>query len=87
MGIHKIGPDFSVKRFRVRVRKEDSAYAYALLEAHEGIASYSTLPHPRGDSHRVLELTIPVAFVSDVSEIVEEWVTEGWAEPWVEILT
>ena len=77
--------DFSVRRFRIRVRREDSAYAYTLLEAHEGIASYSTLQHSPGASDRWLELLVPISFIKEVEEIVNEWVAEGWADPWVEI--
>jgi len=44
---------------RIRVRKEDSAFVYNILEAHEGLASYSTLSHRPGEAHRDLELTIP----------------------------
>ena len=28
----------------LRVAKQDSAYLYALLEAHEGVVNFSTLP-------------------------------------------
>ena len=54
---------------RIRVRKEDSAFVYCILESHEGIASYSTLDHPVGALYRDLELTIPTAFVDDVELI------------------
>jgi hypothetical protein len=55
---------------RIRVRKEDSAYVYALLEASEGIASYTTLPHKPGDPHRDMELQIPTAFQNDVDRLL-----------------
>jgi len=54
----------------IRVRKEDSAFVYFILESHEGIVSYSTLPFQQGDSHRDLELRIPPDFVEDVDEIL-----------------
>lgn len=56
---------------RIRVRKEDSAYLYALLESYEGVASYSTLPHQTGDLFRDLELSIPSAFVTQVEELLQ----------------
>ncbi len=55
---------------KIRVRKEDSAFVYFMLESYEGIASYSTLPHTVGDSHRDLELRIPPDFVSEVDELL-----------------
>jgi hypothetical protein len=64
---------------KIRVKKEDSAYVYFILESHEGITSYSTLPHHVGDLHRDLELTFSSDFASEVDEILEdlgEWVNE-----------
>ncbi len=56
---------------RIRVRKEDSAYVYAILEAHEGICSYSTLDCPPGTPYRDLELQIPVAYLEDVERVIQ----------------
>lgn len=57
--------------FRViRVRKEDSAYVYFMLESNEGIASYSTLAFKPGDAHRDLELRIPPDFVPEVDSLL-----------------
>jgi hypothetical protein len=61
----------AVRLRRVRMKKEDSAFVYALLEASEGITSYTTLPHAPGAPHRDLELQIPEAFVSDVDELLK----------------
>jgi hypothetical protein len=36
----------------LRVRKEDSAYLYQLLESYEGLANYSTIPSEKSDPHR-----------------------------------
>jgi len=55
----------------IRVRKEDSAFVYFILESHEGITSYSTLDHKPGDAHRDLELRIPPDFVSEVEELLK----------------
>ena len=56
---------------RIRVRKEDSAYIYALLESYEGISSYSTLAHPPGAPYRDLELQIPESFVQEVDDLLK----------------
>jgi hypothetical protein len=56
----------------IRVRKEDSAFVYAILEASEGIASYSTLPHAPGSAFRDLELQIPDGFRDDVARVLQE---------------
>jgi hypothetical protein len=55
----------------IRVRKEDSAFVYNLLESYEGITSYSTLDHKVGDSFRDLELRIPPDFVNEVEELLK----------------
>jgi len=55
---------------RVRVRKEDSAFVYAILESYEGICSYSTLDGRPEDLHRDLELQIPFEFVKEVQEVL-----------------
>ena len=55
----------------IRVRKEDSAYLYAVLESYEGIAAFSTLDFNRGDLHRDLELLVPQEFVQDIDALLE----------------
>lgn len=59
-------------RKRIRVKKEDSAFVYCILESHEGIASYSTLPHQEGDAFRDLELTIPEPFREEVDRVLRQ---------------
>ena len=54
----------------IRVRKEDSAFVYFMLESNEGIASYSTLAHRPGDAFRDLELRIPPDFVGEVDRLL-----------------
>lgn len=54
----------------IRVRKEESAFVYFILESHEGIVSYSTLDFARGDLHRDLELRIPPDFVEEVEGLL-----------------
>ncbi len=55
----------------IRVRKENSAYVYFLLESYEGIASYSTLDHQPSDAHRDLELRIPPDFLPEVNDLLK----------------
>ena len=57
---------------KIRVRKEDSAFVYFILESYEGIASYSTLDHLPTDPHRDLELRIPPDFYGEVQELLKE---------------
>ncbi len=59
-----------VRRVVIRVSKEDSARVYALIEAYEGIAMISTLPHVSGDRWRDLELTVPQLFWEDWVRLV-----------------
>lgn len=67
----------------IRVRKEDSALVYHLLESYEGIASYSTLDHEVGSPFRELELRVPPDFVEEVERLLEsfkELFGEGYDE-------
>ena len=40
----------------VRVRKQDSAYLYQVLESYEGLANYSTLPAAKDLPYRDIAL-------------------------------
>jgi hypothetical protein len=57
----------------IRVKKEDSAFVYFILESYEGITSYSTLDFKPGDLHRDLELRIPPDFEQEVAEVLESF--------------
>ncbi len=59
----------SVRRV-IRVRKEDAAFVYFILESYEGLTSYSTLPNKVGEPYRDLELRIPPDFVGDVDDLL-----------------
>jgi hypothetical protein len=59
----------SIQR-KIRVRKEDSAFVYFVLEAHEGVTAYSTLDFKPGDPHRDLMLFVPPDFASDADRII-----------------
>lgn len=56
---------------RIRVRKEDSAFIYNVLESSEGVASYSTLPFTPGELHRDLELTYSPDFDEELRDILQ----------------
>lgn len=60
----------AVKRY-IRVKKEDSAFVYFILESYEGITSYSTLDHQPGAPYRDMELGIPVDFEGEVQDLLE----------------
>ena len=55
----------------IRVRTEDSAFVYFILESYEGITSYSTLDFKQGEPYRDLELTIPSDFVEEVDSLLK----------------
>ncbi len=57
----------------IRVKKEDSAFVYFILESYEGITSYSTLDFKSGDLHRDLELRIPPDFEQEVEEVLNSF--------------
>lgn len=56
----------------IRVKKEDSAFVYFILESYEGITSYSTLDFKQGDTYRDLELRIPPDFVEEVEDLLKK---------------
>ncbi len=57
----------------IRVKKEDSAYVYFILESYEGITSYSTLEFKTGDLYRDLELRIPPDFEQEVEVLLKSF--------------
>ncbi len=70
-------PSFCEERFVltslrkiIRVKKEESAFVYFIMEAQEGIVSYSTLPHQAGDPHRDLELRFSKDFQEEVEALM-----------------
>lgn len=62
----------SVRLRRIRVKKEESAFVYCVLEAQEGICSYSTLDAPPGATYRDLELQIPLDQQAEVDRVLQE---------------
>ena len=51
---------------RIRTSKRDSAFVYAVLEASEGIASFSTLPFQTSDPHRDLLIRFTPGFREEI---------------------
>ena len=64
----------------IRTHKRDSAFVYAVLEAHEGLAAYTTLPHKHHSQTRELELLVSDAMKADLERVLQE------LAPQVEIL-
>ncbi len=56
----------------LRVRKEDSAYLYQILESYEGCTNFSTVDESKGASHRDIALHIAPDFRSQVEKLVSE---------------
>lgn len=52
------------------MRKEDSAFVYAVLESYEGLMAYSTLPFPKGASWRDMVLMVPPQLEGDARAAV-----------------
>ena len=63
---------FQIHKILVRTTKEDSAFFYHVLEASEGIATYSTVNYQPGDRYRDVELLIPDGSLKDVKELLVE---------------
>ena len=59
-------------RRKIRVRKEDSAFVYFILESQEGITAYSTLDFTPQDAHRDLLLMVPPDFNGEVDRLLKE---------------
>lgn len=66
------GPARHAIQKRIRTLKKDSAFVYAVLEAHEGITQYSTLDFVRGSDHRDLELLVSPDFLGDLNAMLED---------------
>ena len=58
----------------VRTSREDSAFLYHILEAHEGLTAYSTLEFKEGDLHRDVVLIIPPNRVNEVRSLLADLV-------------
>ena len=59
------------KILRIRLKSEDSAFVYSVLEASGGICAYSTLDFKTGDPHRDLELVVPIGQLPEVERVLD----------------
>ncbi len=60
----------------IRVRKEDSAYLYQILESYEGLANYSTLTVEKALPHRDILLHLAPDLVPEVERLLERLARE-----------
>lgn len=60
----------------IRVRKEDSAYLYQILESYEGLANYSTLTVDKTLLHRDVLLHLAPDLVPEVKSLIARLKTE-----------
>lgn len=71
----------------IRIAKQDSAWIYHVFEAQEGAVSYSTLSDserlgiprlsPEGRETCDLELTVPVGFLTQIQDILQQLIDSG----------
>lgn len=64
----------------LRVRKEDSAYLYQVLESYEGLTNFSTLDSKANPAFRDIELHIPPDLRAEVMLLVERLKAEIYLE-------
>lgn len=55
----------------LRVRKEDSAYLYQILESYEGLTNYSTLDAPGNPVYRDVQLHVAPDLLPAILGLVE----------------
>ena len=55
----------------LRVRKQDAAYLYQLLESYDGLVSFSTKEGQREASYRDVVLHVPPELRAEVERLVE----------------
>ena len=60
----------------IRVRKQDSAYLYQVLESYEGLANYSTLPVAKELPYRDIVLHVAPDLRKEVEALVERLAVE-----------
>ena len=59
-------------RFLVQLHKRDLSKLTFLVEAYEGMASYTTLSFRQHDWHRTVELIVPNGWEDVMIEVLEE---------------
>ena len=61
----------SVGQIVIRVRKQDSAYLYQVLESYEGLANYSTLGSGKDLPYRDIALHLAPDLRGDLEALLE----------------
>ena len=63
--------------YRIRMPKEESSFFYFMLEGHEGLCFYSTLPHENGDLVRDVLCMGSLEFLEEFDELLLELKNRG----------
>ena len=63
--------DQELVRYLLKMPKEQSSFLYFLLEGHDNLCFYSTLPHQTGDKDRQMELFATIEFKDDLDRLWE----------------
>ncbi len=61
---------------KIRVRKQDSAYLYQILESYEGLSNYSTVSAEKDLPYRDIILHVAPDLKADVEALVERLAKE-----------
>lgn len=61
----------AAQRRWIRVKKTESAFVYAIFEAHEGVLGYSTVGHEPGGTSCDLELQIPESRLEEAERLLK----------------
>lgn len=56
---------------KIRVRKQDSAYLYQILESYEGLANYSTVSQQKDLPYRDIDLHIAPDLREEVERLID----------------
>jgi hypothetical protein len=67
----KLSQHETSEKWRVRILSKDSAFAYQLLEANEGVCAYSTL-EIENPLYRDLELIVPTGMIEEMNQLLNE---------------
>ncbi len=64
----------------LKVKKEDAAYLYQILESYEGLTNYSTLDSPKEDPYRQILLHLPPDSRAAMEDVIQSLSEEIWLE-------
>lgn len=64
-------PNESAAQVVIRVRKQDSAYLYQILESYEGLANYSTVSLAKDLPYRDIALHIAPDLRAEVESLIQ----------------